>query len=194
MRVGILALQGDVKEHRDIIESLSANAADVRSTSDLDSVDALIIPGGESTTLSGLLRRRGLHDAIAKRLDVGMPILGTCAGAIFLANQVTGGGDVAPFGAIDMTIERNYYGRQIDSFEATVDPEEHFQSTEIHGVFIRAPRITKCSQDVLVLARYDGDPVVVRQGSAVALTFHPELAGDSSIHRWFIERVVDGGT
>ncbi|MEZ5176006.1 MAG: pyridoxal 5'-phosphate synthase glutaminase subunit PdxT [Acidimicrobiia bacterium] len=193
MRVGILALQGDFREHRRAIQSLGIDAPDVRTPADLDTVDALIIPGGESTTIGRLAVAHGLIQPIRDRAHEGMPILGTCAGMIFLASN-TVGHDQPLLGLLDATVQRNAFGRQVDSFEAdlTIDGLDE----PMHAVFIRAPWIDKIGADVEVLAsvRSEGGashPVLVRQGHILAAAFHPELTDDRRLHRMLVDLVEE---
>lgn len=183
--VGVLALQGAFEAHQHVLSDLGVETLQVRTPSDLDLVDALVIPGGESTTMSHLLQTSGLFDAIDARLKRGMPVFGTCAGMILLAKGVLDGrSDQRSFGAIDVDVRRNAYGRQIDSFEtdiALVGLVEDF-----HAVFIRAPQIARIGDDVTVLARHNKDVVLARQGSVMVASFHPELTNDARIHSMFI--------
>lgn len=184
MKVGVLALQGDVREHLDLLRPFVA-AVPVRTAQDLESVDALVLPGGETTTLSGLLERSGLLGVLDKRLQSQMPAFGTCAGAILLASEVTGG-EVPHLSAVDITVRRNGYGRQVDSFETDV---EVAGVGPVHAVFIRAPIIDRVGGQAQVLSSSDGSPTVVRQGAVLVCTFHPELMGDDSLHRFFVEEI-----
>ncbi|HVL81132.1 MAG TPA: pyridoxal 5'-phosphate synthase glutaminase subunit PdxT [Actinomycetota bacterium] len=184
VKVGVLALQGDVSEHLDLIRGSGA-AVPVRTAADLDTVDAVVLPGGESTTIAGLLERGEMMAPLRKAIASGMPAFGTCAGAIVLASEVRGG-DVPHLGVLDMVVQRNAYGRQVDSFETRVDVAS---VGEVDAVFIRAPVIEEVGTDVDVLATHDGRPVVVRQGRVLAATFHPEIAGDPGLHRYFLEQV-----
>ena len=176
-KVGVLALQGDVREHVQALAELGAHAVEVRAPEDLTAVDALVLPGGESTTIAKLLDSSGLFAPVAERLDAGMPALGTCAGMILLANRLDEGAPLLSL--IDIEVRRNAYGRQADSFEAEV------QVTDIGPVrasFIRAPVVTAVGADVDVLAEHEGVPVLVRQRNVLAASFHPELAGDPRLH------------
>lgn len=183
MKVGVLALQGDVAEH---IRMLGPGACEVRTPAQLDDVDALVLPGGESTTLTKLLRFSELTAPLADRINTGMPVLGTCAGLILLASEVIGGGDVSPFAALDITVERNAYGPQVESFESTVDVAG---LGELEVAFIRAPVITRTGPGVEVLASTNGAPVLVRQKNAVGCSFHPEICGDAKLHQWFVASI-----
>ena len=186
MKVGVLALQGAFARHLQVLGGLGAATTEVRTTNDLFEVDALVLPGGESTTMSMLLDSSGLHDAVSERITNGMPVLGTCAGMILLARQVTDGRpDQRSFAAIDIDVRRNGYGRQVDSFEADLDVtglDELF-----HGVFIRAPVVDWVGDGVEVLATVDGRPVLCSQGAVVVASFHPEMSGDGRIHGRFLD-------
>ena len=188
MKAGVLALQGAFGLHERVLNQLGVAAVQVRTPAELTEVDCLVIPGGESTAISKLLDANDLPDLLADRLADGLPVLGTCAGLILLATEVSDGypGQHC-FGAIDVAVRRNGYGRQSDSFSAPIaiggwDPA-------FPGVFIRAPVVESAGPDVEVLAELDGAPVLCRQGSVVVSSFHPELADDDRIHRWFTEQV-----
>jgi 5'-phosphate synthase pdxT subunit len=192
LTVGVLALQGDVREHLRALETCGARAVPVRRPSELDDVDALVIPGGESTTISKLAIEFDLVDPIRKRIAGGMPTYGSCAGMIMLAGEVLDGRpDQQQFAGIEMTVRRNAFGRQVDSFEAPV------RITGVDGppfraVFIRAPWVERVGDAVSVLGRVEGGPadgriVAVRQGSLLATAFHPELTGDLRVHRLFVD-------
>ncbi|HVE92336.1 MAG TPA: pyridoxal 5'-phosphate synthase glutaminase subunit PdxT [Actinomycetota bacterium] len=185
MKAGVLALQGDVREHLDIIGRGGCAAVPVRNASDLQAIDALILPGGESTTIGSLLERHEMLDPLRKRIESGMPAFGTCAGAILLAREVLGG-DVPRPGGMDLVVHRNAYGRQVDSFEEDVDVRG---LGTVRGAFIRAPRIEQTGESVDVLAERHGRAVVVREGHLLAATFHPEITGDDRLHRWFLEEI-----
>src|SRR5436190_3838835 len=187
-KVGVLALQGDFEAHGKAIERAGAEAVYVREPEQLDALDGLVIPGGESTTMLKLLSyEEGLHDAL---VDFGRrkPIFGTCAGAILLANEVSNPAQES-FGLMDIGVERNAYGRQIDSRVVDLDPAPDFQARtspgKLEAVFIRAPIIRRVGPSAKVLAEYAGDPVLVEQGKHLVATFHPELTADSRVHRFF---------
>jgi len=184
MRVGILALQGDVAEHARIIRSCGADTQEVRTPDELHRVDALIMPGGESTTIGMLMLRYGLDEAIRDRAQEGLPILGTCAGAILLARQASGGRPLL-LELMDIAVARNAYGRQRESFETELSIPE-VSASPIRVAFIRAPIIEKIGAGVQVLAEHDGCPVLVRQDCLLAATFHPEILDQSALHRYFI--------
>jgi pyridoxal 5'-phosphate synthase pdxT subunit len=188
-RVGILALQGAFDAHARVLSSLGADTCEVRTPADLADVDALVMPGGESTTMSRLLGTAGLFEPIAERLRDGMPVFGTCAGMILLARDVLDGRpDQRSFGTVDVAVRRNGYGRQIDSFEADVDVAGLDES--FHAVFIRAPKVESVGDDVEVLATHDGVPVLVRQGNVLVASFHPELTGDARVHELFVDHIA----
>jgi 5'-phosphate synthase pdxT subunit len=185
MRVGILALQGDVREHAASLERIGAEPLLVRTPEDLAAVVALVIPGGESTTIGKLVDRYGLAGPLTSRIEGGMPVLGTCAGMILLASGTTSAQPQHQLGVLDVTVERNAFGRQVDSFEVAVDVKGFDEP--VWGVFIRAPRVAEIGPGVDVLAEIDGRPVMVRQGSIVATSFHPELTGDDRLHTLILE-------
>ena len=188
MRIGVLALQGDFEAHRKAVERAGAEACEVRTAADLESVDGLIIPGGESTTMLKLLHLEGLFEPL-QEFGKRKPIFGTCAGAILLAREVTSPSQES-LGLVDLTVERNAYGRQIDSRIVNLDPEP---GTGIEGtveaVFIRAPIIRRVGEGVRVLLQYDGDAVLVENGRHMVGTFHPELSDDSRVHELFLRKV-----
>jgi 5'-phosphate synthase pdxT subunit len=181
-KVGVLALQGDFREHARVLASIDASPVEVRTSHDLADVDRLVIPGGESTTIGKLAHAYGLVEPIRQRAREGMPILGTCAGMIVLAERVIDGDPLLSL--LDVTVRRNAYGRQVDSFEADVDVDgiDH----AVRGVFIRAPWIEEVGPDVEVLAQHEGRPVVLRQGSLLVASFHPELVGEPALHAYFL--------
>lgn len=191
-RVGILALQGDVGSHAEALRALGVDARAVRRPGDLDPLDALILPGGESTAISLLLRSSGLDEPLRRRLDDGLPAFGTCAGMILLARHIRAGRpDQRPYGAIDVTVKRNAFGRQVQSFETDLDVTG--LDRPFHAVFIRAPAVEEIGPGVEVLARVaatDGsEPAVLcRQGRVMVSAFHPELSGDTRLHELFLER------
>jgi 5'-phosphate synthase pdxT subunit len=190
--IGVLALQGDVREHLAALAECGVVARPVRRPEELDSVDALVIPGGESTTISRLAEIFDLAQPIRKRIAGGMPAYGSCAGMIMLADEVLDGRpDQEPFGGLDVTVRRNAFGRQVDSFESDLD----FAGVgTVHAVFIRAPWVERAAAGVEILARVEGGPadgtiVAVRQGNLLATSFHPELTGDTRVHAFFVEMV-----
>jgi 5'-phosphate synthase pdxT subunit len=186
--VGVLALQGAFGLHAVALTDLGARAVEVRTPADLAGVKALVMPGGESTTMSMLLESSGLFDAIGHRLDDGMPMFGTCAGMILLAADVLDGrADQRSFGAVNVAVRRNAYGRQVDSFEANLDIAG--LDSPFPAVFIRAPMVESTGPDVTVLARHEGRPVLAQQGTITVAAFHPELAGDTRLHARFLQEV-----
>ena len=190
-RIGVLAVQGAVREHVAAIRDIGAEPVEVRLPRDLVDLDALILPGGESTTMRRLIDAYGLREPIAALARAGAPLLGTCAGMILLADRLTDG-DTPYFGLLDLEVRRNGYGRQLDSFEADLDAPS-LGDEPIHGVFIRAPLVTDVGPAAEVLARDpDGHPVAVRQGRVLATAFHPELTGDRRMHRLLLEMVSGG--
>ena len=186
MKVGVLALQGAFAQHAQVLVALAAAPVEVRCPADLADVDAMVLPGGESTTMSMLLDSSGLRQPVADRLANGMPTFGTCAGMILLAARLADGRcDQRPFGAIDLDVRRNGYGRQIDSFEK--DLVVTGLDVPFHGVFIRAPVVDRVGDDVEVLATIDGAPVLCLQGAVMVSSFHPEMSGDARIHARFLD-------
>ncbi len=185
VKIGVLALQGDFREHVQVLRDCEATPVLVRSPEDLDVVEGLVIPGGESTTIGTLARRFGLVEPIRRRAAEGMPVLGTCAGLITMAKEVVGGEPLLSL--MDLRVERNAYGRQVDSFEADLDVTG--LAAPVRGVFIRAPVVEWVGEGVEVLAEHAGRPVVCEQGTLLAATFHPELAGDPRLHQRFLDRV-----
>lgn len=184
-RVGVLGLQGDFAEHLRTLRAIGADAVDVRRPEQLDDVDALIIPGGESTTIGKLAERYGIIPKLRERVADGMAVWGTCAGAIFLAKDVPG--HPHPIAALmDIGVERNSFGRQMESFEADLEVRG-MAGAPYHAVFIRAPKITRLGKDVETLAALDdGTVVAARQGNLLATSFHPELTRDDRFHRYFL--------
>ncbi|RRS01659.1 pyridoxal 5'-phosphate synthase glutaminase subunit PdxT [Glycomyces terrestris] len=198
-RIGVLALQGDVVDHMRALEAAGAEAAPVRRAAELDAVEGLVIPGGESTTMSKLLDIFDLFDPVKKRLDEGMPAFGSCAGMIMLAEEVLDGRpDQRSFGAIPMTVRRNAFGRQVDSFETEIGIEG-VGGGPFKAVFIRAPWVERVGDGVEVLARVDsgaegagapgGRIVAVRAGACLATSFHPEVTPDARVHQYFVDMV-----
>ena len=181
LRIGILAVQGDFAAHARVLGSLGATPVEVRAVDDLADLDGLVIPGGESTTISKAIERDGLEDAIRAHSEAGRPVLGTCAGMIML--------DRDHLGLMDTVARRNAFGRQLHSFEAELEVDG-LGREPIRAVFIRAPWIDEHGPDVEVLASYDGHPVVVREGTLLASAFHPELTDDSRLHALFMAMVT----
>jgi len=188
VKIGVLALQGAVTEHIQMLSALGAEAIPVRLPSELEGLDALIIPGGESTTISKLLSDYGLMDPIRRLAQKGFPIFGTCAGLVLLAKKVPNL-QMDSIGVMDIEVERNAFGRQVDSFEADLKIPALHNGT-FHGVFIRAPIIEKAERGVEVLCQLNGKPVVVRQGKLLACAFHPELTDDLRLHKYFVDIVT----
>jgi 5'-phosphate synthase pdxT subunit len=185
VKAGVLALQGDFREHGRALADAGATPVEVRDAGDLAGVQCLVIPGGESTTIGKLARAYGLVEPVRRRVAAGMPVFGTCAGMIVLAERVVGGDPL--FAVMDIGVERNAYGRQVDSFEADVDVEgiEH----PVRGVFIRAPRIVDVGDDVRVLAEHEGAPVILEQRNLLVSSFHPELVGEAGLHRYLLAKL-----
>jgi 5'-phosphate synthase pdxT subunit len=183
LKIGVLALQGDVREHAQLLKALGATTIAVKTSDDLERVDALVLPGGESTTIGFMLNEHALLEPLRKKIEDGMPVLGTCAGAILLAKTVVGG-DIPKIGVLDAVVHRNAYGRQVDSFEDDISVDG---VGEMHAVFIRAPVIESVGPSVEVLAEHRDGPVVVREGNVIAATFHPELAAEGGLHRLLLD-------
>ncbi|MDA3947741.1 MAG: pyridoxal 5'-phosphate synthase glutaminase subunit PdxT [Spirochaeta sp.] len=183
--IGVLAFQGDFHRHLTVFEELGLAVRPVRRPEELAGLDGLVLPGGESTTIGKLIERFGLLAAIRDAAAAGLSVMGTCAGAILLSRGIVGS-DQPRLGLLDTEIERNAYGRQVDSFEADIEVPA-LGPESLRGVFIRAPRYVACGPAVEVLARFEGAPVIIREGPHLALTFHPELTGDTRLHRYFVE-------
>jgi len=190
-RVGVLALQGDFEAHIKALERAGAAAVPVRTAEELETLDGLVIPGGESTTMLKLIDFMNLKEPLRHFLDK-KPVFGTCAGAILLAKNVENPKQES-LGAVDLTVERNGYGRHLDSRVATIQPDADFAKRagegDVEAVFIRAPIIRRTGPGVRVLAQYEGDPVLVEQGRHLVATFHPELTQDSRVHRLFLSKL-----
>ncbi len=190
--IGILALQGDYEAHRHVLEDrLQVQTAAVRTPKDLARVDALILPGGESTTIVKLLERIDLHAPICERVHANMPIYGTCAGMILMAKEIEDRPEQPTLALMDITVARNAFGRQVDSFEAVVHFNPSGDAEEVRGVFIRAPFVTHTGPTVDVIATYDGKIVGVRQGIMLATAFHPELTDSDAVHAFFVNMVAE---
>ncbi|MBB5789034.1 pyridoxal 5'-phosphate synthase glutaminase subunit PdxT [Jiangella mangrovi] len=191
--VGVLALQGDVREHQRMLAAAGAQSTPVRTPAELDAVDALVLPGGESTTMWRLARTFGLLEPLRRRVAGGMPAYGSCAGMIMLADRIEGGvAGQETVGGMDITVRRNAFGRQVDSFEADIDfPALPDPQRPLHAVFIRAPWVEKVGDGVDVLARTAGNIVAVRQGRLLATSFHPELTADARVHALFLDIVKE---
>ena len=190
MKVGVLALQGAFREHREVLDALGIECVEVRVPQHLGGVDALILPGGESTTMTRLLDTSGLREPLTGLLRDGLPALGTCAGLILMATDVLDGrADQVPLGVLDVTVRRNAYGRQRDSFEADLDVDG-LAGPSFPGVFIRSPVVERIGTRIEVLAEYAGEPVLVRGGAVWGSTFHPELSGDLRVHQRFLQEIA----
>jgi len=187
MKIGILALQGDVREHKKALAKLGAEAIEVKLPHDLDDVDALIMPGGESTTIGMLMRKYKLDAKIRQKHNEGMPIYGTCAGAILLAKEIIGSKQ-PKLALADISVKRNDYGRQIDSFEADLSIKD---IGEFKGVFIRAPTIKSFYNGAEILSEYKNNPVMMRQDNILITTFHPELTNDTRVHEYFLNMALE---
>jgi len=189
MKVGVLALQGDVREHIRSLSDCGVSAQPVRRPNEIEAIDALVIPGGESTTIAKLARSFGVFEVISERIRDGMPTYGSCAGMILIANSVLDAMEgQETFGGMDVVVRRNAFGRQVDSFESDL----HFEGitdTPLRAIFIRAPWVESVSEKVSILAAVDGHPVAIRQNHLLATSFHPELTGDNRVHRYFIDSV-----
>ena len=190
MKVGVLALQGDVREHVSSLIACGVEPISVRRSSEIDVIDALVLPGGESTTIAQLAEVFGIYEQLKTRISQGMPVYGSCAGMILLANKILDAKEGRKtFGGLDITVRRNAFGRQVDSFESDI-PFNDGSSDLIRAVFIRAPWVEQVGEDVEILASVDSHPVAVRSQTVLATSFHPELTGDHRIHRYFIEEVA----
>jgi 5'-phosphate synthase pdxT subunit len=194
MKIGVLALQGDFREHIQAVKMAGHAGLTVRRAEELVEIDALIIPGGESTTIALLAESFGIIEPIRERITTGLPVYGSCAGMILLADRILDGAQgQATLGGINMTVRRNAFGRQVDSFESDLA----FDNSPLRAVFIRAPWVEEVGKEVEVLAEIQGSdgarhPVAVRQGSLFATSFHPELTGDLRVHRYFFDQVCAG--
>jgi 5'-phosphate synthase pdxT subunit len=189
VKIGVLALQGDVAEHIASLGDCGVIASGVRSKQEIQSIDALVIPGGESTTIAKLAKAFGVFDLIKSRIASGMPTYGSCAGMILIADKILdGGADQEGFGGIDAQVRRNAFGRQVDSFETDLT-FAGISGAAFRAVFIRAPWVESVGTQVEVLASFNGHPVAIRQGHLLATSFHPELTGDNRIHRFFVDQL-----
>lgn len=199
-RIGVLALQGDFDAHAKAVTAAGGEVFLAKTPQDVAAADGLILPGGESTTIGKLMARYGIDTAIRQAHELGTPIYGTCAGMILLAKRIAHGemrGGQPTLGLIDISVDRNAFGRQIDSFEADIEAPKIIESigdegeSTVRGVFIRAPLVDEAGPDVEVLARYEGRTVLVRQGNILASAFHPELTNDARVHRYFLQMVAN---
>ena len=189
-RVGVLALQGDVREHVAVLEALGAGVTLVRTPAQLAVVDGLVLPGGESSVIDKLSRLFGVREPIRERIADGMPVYGTCAGLILLADRILDGLPTQlPFGGLDVDVRRNAFGSQVDSFEAELEVRE-LGEEPVHATFIRAPAVERVGDGVDVLASVDGRVVAVEQGALLGTAFHPEVGGELRFHRRFLDRVA----
>ncbi len=189
-RIGVLAVQGAVSEHEAALADVGARTSRVRSATDLEGLDGIVIPGGESTTFGLVAGESGLLDALRARVDDGLPVLGTCAGMIMLASGIEGGGPQPLVGGMDIVVRRNAFGRQVHSFEAPVDVPA-LGDPPVRGIFIRAPWIERVGPGVEVLAEHGGHPVAARDATRIVAAFHPELTDDRRLHRLFVEGVQE---
>lgn len=189
MNIGVLALQGAFREHQSSLEACGVKAKQIKKPEQLEGLDGLIIPGGESTTMGKLLIEYKLFEPLLKLTNQGLPVFGTCAGLILLASKILGS-DQPRLGVMDMTVERNAFGRQVDSFEAQLDIDV-LGSPPAPAIFIRAPYIVDVGPDVEVLARYEGKIVCARQGCFLTAAFHPELTPDIRLHKYFLENIIN---
>lgn len=185
MKIGVLALQGDFKEHIDMLKRCNVDAVSVKLPEDLEDADGLIIPGGESTAIGNLMQRHKLDKAIVEKHKKGMAVYGTCAGAILLSKSIVGS-EQPRLGLLGISIKRNDYGRQADSFEAELSIEK---IGKFPGVFIRAPAIEKVNNGVKILSKLNNNPVLVRKNNVLASTFHPELTNNKKVHEYFVDIV-----
>lgn len=192
MKLGILALQGDFREHKSVIQDLGASTVLVKRPDHLGGLDGLVIPGGESTAIAKLMEKWGLFELIKEEAASGLPVFGTCAGLILMAKDLEDGPPT--LGLMDIEVERNAYGRQIESFEGELETteKEEFRGNSVHGVFIRAPQVKRVGPEVKVLAEHEQLPVLLREDRFLAATFHPELTDDPGVHDYFLRRVVGG--
>jgi pyridoxal 5'-phosphate synthase pdxT subunit len=187
--VGVVALQGAFRRHAEVLDELGVTAVEVRTPDDLRDVDAVVLPGGESTTMTALLDSAGLREPLSDRIGGGLPALGTCAGMILLASEVLDGRpDQVPLGAIDLSVRRNAFGRQRESFEAELDVAD-LPGGPLPAIFIRAPLVTRVGPGVEVLAEVDDGPVLCRSGTVTVASFHPELGEDRRLHERFLKEI-----
>ncbi|MCY0894733.1 MAG: pyridoxal 5'-phosphate synthase glutaminase subunit PdxT [Alicyclobacillaceae bacterium] len=188
MKIGIVAVQGAFREHNRMLRGLGAETVDVKRTSHLDGLDGLVLPGGESTSIGRLMREYGLIQPIRELVQKGLPVFGTCAGMIVMATEIAGG-EEPHLAVMDVTVNRNSFGRQKDSFEANLHVPI-LGNPDFPAVFIRAPHIERIGESVETIAEYEGRIVGVRQGNCLAISFHPELTDDSRFHQYFLEHMV----
>lgn len=188
MIIGVLAIQGAFREHMDVLHRLHVQGRLIKKVSDLDGIDGIILPGGESTAMAKQMKENGLFEALQSKIDQGCPVMGTCAGLILLSKEITNQ-PVNTLGVMDIRVKRNAYGRQLDSF-ATVAPIKYISNEPLELVFIRAPYIEEVKEGVEVLCEVDGHIVVALQNNMLALAFHPELTGIDAVHVYFIEHMI----
>lgn len=188
MKIGVLSFQGDFQKHIDVYDRLGHETVSVRTAESIEALDGLVLPGGESTTIGMLMERFGLVEAIHHEIGRGLAIMGTCAGAILMSREILGSTQPR-LSILDTTIERNAYGRQVNSFEADISIPV-LGPQPLRGVFIRAPRYAAVGSGVKVLATFEHAPVIVQDGRHIALTFHPELTGDTRLHEYFVESIA----
>jgi len=186
IKIGVLGLQGDFREHIQVLQKLDVDVVDVRLPEDLEGTFGLVIPGGETTTLRKLLRFSELDQEILTRAKQGFPLFGTCAGMILLSNQIENDTQTEPLNLIDITVSRNAYGRQIDSFETSVSIKD---IGDFHAIFIRAPQIKSLGKGVESLCNHNGVSILARQNNVLVGSFHPEIKGDARIHQYFVEKM-----
>ncbi|MBO8138993.1 MAG: pyridoxal 5'-phosphate synthase glutaminase subunit PdxT [Thermosipho sp. (in: Bacteria)] len=186
MKIGVSGIQGDFREHKLILEKLGVETLVVRKPNELDMVDALIIPGGESTTMIRIMKMTGFYETLRSKIEKGFPVFGTCAGMIVLSKEVVNFPQDS-LKVIDIKVERNAYGRQVDSFET--DVKLKFSQAPFRAIFIRAPKVVECGNDVEVLSEYENSPILLRQGKILVASFHPELTDDIRIHKYFVDMV-----
>lgn len=187
MKIGVLAVQGDIREHASMIEKIGYTPVRVKSVETLNEVEGLIIPGGESTTISKLMKKTGLWDELKKKAQEGFPIFGTCAGMIVVSKGIENYPQQETLGLIDIYVERNAYGRQVFSFEEILK----FNGKDIKVTFIRAPKIVKYGKNIEKLIEFKDAPVLVRENNILVASFHPEIEDDTSVHQYFIKQMVE---
>ncbi|MCD6443371.1 MAG: pyridoxal 5'-phosphate synthase glutaminase subunit PdxT [Thermotogae bacterium] len=191
MRIGVLGIQGDIREHVMMLNNLGVDVVVVKTPKDLEDLDGLVIPGGESTTIWNLMEKKDLIEPLRRKIEKGLAVYGTCAGMIVLSKGIENYPNQKTLGVIDITVRRNAYGRQVDSFEVDLDIPV-LGERSFRAVFIRAPMIVRVGKDVEVLARHGETPVMVKQGKILASSFHPELTEDTRIHEYFLKIVESG--
>jgi len=187
MKIGVLGVQGDVREHVEALHKLGVETLIVKLPEHLDMVDGLILPGGESTTMIRILKEMNMDERLVERINDGLPVFATCAGVILLAKRINNYKQ-EKLGVLDVTVERNAYGRQVESFETFIEIPA-IGKDPFRAIFIRAPRIVETGRSVEILAYHEDDPVLVKEGKILASTFHPELTDDLRLHRYFLEMV-----